>query len=222
MRRGMAVGLALVLVGMSSLSSGADDSKSSREREMLRRAQEALRQSQTENGTLAASKLESEQKLKAAAAELDAARKSVKSAQSASGAKLKAAIEAQAETARQLENSKKQIAALTAKQQEMANALSGRESDIKRLQVDLETSRAAGTACEAKNLKLYEYSQDLAHRYQKKGVWAALSQKEPVLGLGGVKEENLLQEYQQKFDSQRLQPGATNSAPSSAPAPVKR
>ena len=221
MRRGMTVSLALVLVGMSTMSSAADDSKSSREREMLRRAQEALRQSQTENGTLAQSKADAEQKLKAATAQIEAARNSSKSETAAVRAKLKAATDAQADVARQLEESRKQIAALTAKQQETAATLSTRESDIKRLTADLETSRTAGTACEAKNLKLYEYSQDLAHRYQKKGVWAALSQKEPVLGLGGVKEENVLQEYQQKFDSQRLQPGATNT-PSTPSQPAKR
>ena len=39
----------------------------------------------------------------------------------------------------------------------------------------------------------------------RKGVWAALAQKEPT-GIKEVSVENLLQEYQQKLDAQRIKP----------------
>lgn len=220
MRRHIATALLLplLLLGVSGLAGAADnDAKSTREREMLRRAQDALRQSQQENGSLAQGKAESEQKLQAANKQLEAARNASKSEQSAVRAKLKAATDAQAEVARQLEESRRQIAQLTVQQKETATTLSARESDVKRLQADLDGAKAAGASCEAKNLKLYEYSQQLVQAYDRKGVWAAMSQKEPVLGLGAVQKENLLQEYQQKLDAQRLQSSAQPAA-----APLKR
>jgi chromosome segregation ATPase len=212
-RNRAAAGLAVLLLGMTGLAGAADtDSKSSREREMLRRAQEALRQSQYENSALAQGKSQTEQKLKSAADQLNAVRNSSRSEQASLRGKLKAAAEAQEDVARQLEEAKRQIAALTAKQQETASQLSARDSQLKHTQEDLESSKTAGASCEAKNLKLYEYSQELAQRYQKKGVWAALAQKEPVLGIGSVTSENVVQEYQDKFDSQRVQPAQTASS----------
>jgi chromosome segregation ATPase len=207
MRRHIAVTalFPVLMLGLTGLVSAADnDAKNSREREMLRRAQEALRQSQSENSSLAQSKAESEQKLKEAAGQLDAARNASKSEQSALRGKLKAAAEEQAEVARQLEEAKRQIVALAAQQKDLSSQLSTSESQLKQVRQELDTSRNATASCEAKNLKLYEYSQQVVDRYQKKGVWAALSQKEPVLGLGAVKTENVVQEYREKFDSQRI------------------
>jgi uncharacterized phage infection (PIP) family protein YhgE len=195
----------LIAWGVLGTAAAADDSKNSREREMLRRAQEALRQSQTESSTLAQSKSEAEQKLKAADAQLDTLRNSSKSEQAGLRAKLKAAADAQAGLISQLENARQQLAALSAKQVETAKMLSERETLLKRVQSDLDASRAAGSSCEAKNLKMYEYSQELARRYENKGVWTAMRQKEPVTGIGGVGMENLLQEYREKAASQRVQ-----------------
>jgi chromosome segregation ATPase len=203
----------LIAWGVLSTAAAADDSKNSREREMLRRAQEALRQSQTESSALAQSKSEAEQKLKAADAQLDTLRSSSKSEQAGLRAKLKAAADSQAGLTSQLENARHQLAALSAKQAETAKMLNERETLLKRVQSDLDASRAAGSSCEAKNLKMYEYSQELARRYENKGVWTAMRQKEPVTGIGGVGMENLLQEYREKAASQRVQsPAPTQPA----------
>jgi len=198
----------MVALGTLSTAGAADDSKSSREREMLRRAQEALRQSQTESSALAQGKSEAEQKLKAADSQLESLRSTSKSEQAGLRAKLKTAADNEATLNAQLDSARKQIAELTAKQTEAMRMLNERESLLKRVQGDLDSSRAAGTSCEAKNVELYEYSQDLAQRYEHKGVWTAMRQKEPVTGLGGVEMDNLLQEYREKFASQRVQPAA--------------
>ena len=195
----------LIAWGVLGTAAAADDSKNSREREMLRRAQEALRQSQTESSALAQSKSEAEQKLKAADSQLDSLRNSSKSEQAGLRAKLKAAADSQAGLTSQLENARQQLAALSAKQTETARMLNERETLLKRVQSDLDASRTAGSSCEAKNVKMYEYSQELARRYENKGVWTAMRQKEPVTGIGGVGMENLLQEYREKAASQRVQ-----------------
>lgn len=210
MRRLIAA-VAILVLTCNAMVFAADDSKSSREREMLRRAQEALRQSEADKSALAQGKADTEQKLKAADAQIDAIRNSTKSERAGLLSKAKAAADAQAETAAQLEQAKRQIAALTAEKQDTLNRLTTSESQLKQTRQDLDGSRAAGTSCEAKNLKLYEYSQELAQRYEKKGVFATLAKKEPVLGIARVKDENVLQEYQDKFDSQRIQPTSARS-----------
>jgi chromosome segregation ATPase len=194
-----------LLLGLAGFAQAADnDTKNSREREMVRRAQEALRQSQTDNAALAQGKADAEQKLKSAADELGTMRNSARAEQSSLKAKLKAAGDAQTQSARQLEEAHKQIALLTAQQKDTTGQLSNSESQLKQVRAELDTSKTATASCEAKNLKLYEYSQQVVDRYQKKGVWAALSQKEPVLGISNVQTENVVQEYRDKFDSQRV------------------
>jgi hypothetical protein len=84
---------------------------------------------------------------------------------------------------------------------------------LKRSQQELEKSKAVGTSCEAKNLQLFEYSQELLQRYQKKGVWASLSQKDPVFGLKEVSMENVVQEYREKLNSQKIEPPKMDSRP---------
>jgi hypothetical protein len=121
---------------------------------------------------------------------------------------LQAAADSQAGLTSQLESARQQLAALSAKQAETARMLSERETLLKRVQSDLDASRAAGSSCEAKNLKMYEYSQELARHYENKGVWTAMRQKEPLTGIGGVGMENLLQEYREKAVSQRVQSAA--------------
>jgi chromosome segregation ATPase len=208
-----AIALALLIAGGAS---GADsDTKASREREMLRRAQEALRQSQTDNEQLAHAKQESEQKLKDAAAQLDAARNASKSSQASLKGQLQGAAAAREELNHKLEDANRQIAALAAKQQQMLGQLNARDEDLKQVRRQLDASTAANVSCEAKNLKLYEYSQELVQRYAKKGVWAALAQKEPVTGIKEVGVENLVQEYQEKLDKEKLAPAAPAAGSSS-------
>jgi chromosome segregation ATPase len=206
---------AMVMLSFAGASFAADtDSRDLREREMLRRAQEALRQSQTDNSELARQKLEAENKLKVAAQELETAHNSSKAGAASVRNQLQTAAAAQADLTRKLEDVNRQLTALTAQQRETAGQLASRDSELKRVRVDLEQSKAAGVSCETKNLQLYTYSQELLSRYQKKGVWAALGQKEPVTGLSEVSMENVVQEYREKLKSQKLTP---SSAPPAHP-----
>ncbi len=207
------VGLIFALAALST-AGAADDNKNSREREMLRRAQEALRQSQTESAALAQSKSEAEQKLKDSDAQLSVLRNSSKSEQASLRAKLKAVSDSEASLTSELTAARLQLAQMSAKQAETAKMLSERETLLKRVQSDLDASHASGASCEAKNIKLFEYSEDLARRYEQKGVWTAMRQKEPVTGIGAVGMDNLLQEYREKVASQRIQAAApTQPAP---------
>ncbi len=180
------------------------DSRNSREREMLRRAQEALRQSEAEKSDLSRARLDAEQKLKTLTQELETARNGSRSGQAALRSQLQAAAAAQTDLQGKLDESNRQVAALTSRQRDTAGQLAAREAEVKQLQQDLQTTKATGASCEAKNIQLYQYSQELLDRYRSKGVWAALSQKEPLLGLKEVKMENIVQEYHDKLASQRI------------------
>ena len=200
-----AAAIAVLLVTVQGSAFAADtDARVAREREMLRRTQEALRQSQAENAELVAQKTSTEQqadaKVKAATAELDSTRKASRSAQAALQAQLQSAAVKQAELTTLLADANRQLTAIASKQQNTAG-------ELRHTQQDLEASEARNTACEAKNLQLYRYSQELMTRYQQKGVWAALGQKDPLFGVKEVGIENLLQEYQTKLDAQKIKPG---------------
>ncbi len=212
-RTGLLAGtLVLTLAAaFGSQAMGADsDSKVSREREMLRRTQQALRETEAQKSDLSRSKLEAEQKLQTAATELEQARGAARSAQSTLRTQLAAAQAAQAELAARLEEANRQLASASARQKETEGQLSARSSELEVVRQDLDKSNATGAACEAKNVKLFEYSQALVDRYKNKGVWEALKQKDPVLGLSNVGVENVVQEYREKLDSQKI-PAASGS-----------
>jgi chromosome segregation ATPase len=204
----MAMLAALAALAAGGAALAADDPKAAREHEMLRRTQEALRQSQAEAGELAQGKTQAEAKLKSATDELEALRNSAKSTQGSLRSQLNSSTSAQAELARQLEETRRQLAGVTAKEQESSAALRAREAELARSQSDLKASTTANTSCEAKNLKLYEYAQEMATRYKNKGVWASMSQKEPVFGLGDIQTQTMLQEYHEKLAAQRIAPPA--------------
>lgn len=205
--RAVAAFCAGCLAAVMTAGAHADtDSTVSREREMLRRTQEALHQSQSDNAELSQAKQAAERKVQEAAREIESVRNASRSAEASLHTQLQNAATVQAALQQKIDEANRQIAALAVQEKETAAQLSLRESELQQTQQTLASSRSADALCEAKNLKLYEYSQELLRRYEKKGVWAALSQKEPVLGLKEVGIENLTQEYREKLASQKLQP----------------
>ena len=210
--------LAILAVASAAAHAADSDSREARAREMLHRTQEALRQAQADNATLTRAKADAEQKLQDAVNELTKVRNGSKSTQASLRTDLTSVRASNEDLQHKLEDSERRLTAMTAERKDVATHLAQQESELKDAQQSLEQSKAAHASCEAKNLKLYEYSQALLKQYRNKGVWAALSQKDPVLGLGEVRIENVLQEYQDKFQSQRLSDAPTSPAASTAPA----
>lgn len=198
-----------VLVLIWSAAASAQQDKAARELEMLRRTQEALRESQAQASELTAGKAVAEQKLKVASDELEGVRRQSRGVAASLRAQLQTATDAQAELTQKLEDATRQLAALTDKQRETASQLADRDSQMTRLQQELGTSKTVNTSCEGKNLKLYQYSLALLDRYRDKGIWAALAQKDPVFGVNEVGVENVVQEYRDKLDAQKLAPQTT-------------
>ncbi|MES2821952.1 MAG: hypothetical protein V4732_00020 [Pseudomonadota bacterium] len=55
--------------------------------------------------------------------------------------------------------------------------------------------------CYGNNKKLYDINKEILGKYEDKGFWAALSQKEPFTAIEKVKVENLIQDYQYEIDN---------------------
>lgn len=68
----------------------------------------------------------------------------------------------------------------------------------------LEQRSKSLTQCEASNLLLYQYGVDLLQRHTGLPVANPLAVLEPFTGLRQVEMENLLEEYHEKFESQKL------------------
>lgn len=194
----------LTFVGGTAWGAEAD-----RAREMLRRTQEALRQSQADNSELTQQKSQAQEKLKTVSDQLESQRNASKQTQASLRRQLQTATTAQADLTRRLEEAQRQLTALTSKDQQAQSDLKQRDAQLKQTQADLATSKASNSSCEAKNLELYKYGQELAQRYQHKGVWAALKQEEPLAGLNNVEIQNILQEYREKLDAQKVRTGTT-------------
>ena len=211
MRRLLAAFAVLTLLGSALPASvhAADDDAVARAKEMLRRTQEALHQAQAENADLLRAKTDAEQKLQAATKQIDAVQSGSKAAQGALNAKLTSAQSAQTDLQIKLNDVDARLTATNARLSGTASELAARNGELAQVKQMLEQSKSANASCEDKNLKLYSYAETVLGLYKNKGVWAALSQKDPVLGLKEVDVENVVQEYQQKFASQKIKPSAS-------------
>ena len=198
-------GLTLSSLGAAPPGRAAEEDTTARLREMLHRTQEALRQAQSDNADLTRAKIDAESKLKAANKDLEAAR-GVSKAELALRGQLQTTKAAQEDLTRKLGDVTERQSATNAKLGDAAKQLAARDAELAETKQGLEKSKTETASCETKNLKLYGYSQDLLQAYRNKGVWAALSQKDPVLGLKEVDVENVVQEYRLKFASQRIKP----------------
>jgi chromosome segregation ATPase len=196
----------LVLCALPLTAHAAEDDKAARAREMVRRAQEALQQAQTENADMARAKAEAEQKAAEAAKQRESDQAAARTAQQGLQAQLQAARKALADAGKQLASTREELQAANQAQRETAAQLAKRDGELAQLQKALEASTAANVSCEDKNLKLYAYANEVLDRYRHKGVWASMAQKEPVLGFRDVAIQNVVQEYRLKFDSLKAKP----------------
>jgi len=200
--------LALLAAGVHSLPAVAQADKSAREQEMLRRAQQQLQQEQAQNAELQRGKSEADGKLKAASDQLETLHKDEAAARGRSQAleaELKHDRAAQSDLSTKLDQANRQLAELTQKQKDTAASLAQREAEVAALNTSLGKSSSDNAACEARNEQLYQDGQALLQDYRDKGVWSALMDREPVLGLKHVQTENTVQEYRDKLAAQRMQ-----------------
>jgi len=117
---------------------------------------------------------------------------------------------------------KQQLAELSAKNQETEKKLKEMEQEFAtasknlqqtQMEKEQEKKKLDGDirVCEQKNSELYSISVKLLDKYQAKGVLDAIRQAEPFTQLEKVRVENLMQEYRDKSDANRILPKSANA-----------
>lgn len=117
---------------------------------------------------------------------------------------------------------KQQLAELSARNQETEKKLKEMEQQFvttsknlqqTQLEKEQEKKKLDGDihVCEQKNSELYLLSAKLMDKYQEKGVMEAIRQVEPFTQLEKVKIENLMQEYRDKTDANRILSKSSNA-----------
>ena len=94
---------------------------------------------------------------------------------------------------------------LVDKYKELVENLRAVEADKSTAQTKVTEQERRLDDCSAKNTKLYEVNLELLDRYENKGVWDALLQREPVTQLKRVEIEGVVEEYKHKISQQRVQ-----------------
>ena len=86
---------------------------------------------------------------------------------------------------------------------ETASSLQQTERERGELQQQLAGSSQQLDLCTKNNVALYDVGIEVLDRYQSKGFWSVMKQKEPFTQLKRVEIENLAEEYRQRLDDAR-------------------
>jgi len=205
----------LVLAVLATVPALAQDKLG---REQIQRLQRELGRVQQERVQLEQQLAQEKQKSQDAEAKAAAGLTAAK-ATAARERTSRAAVEAEveklkgetAEQDKKLKQAEAVIAALHAKQDALGATLADRERQGQSLEVALAAEKKEREMCEGKNLKLYQYGTELLERYRTKSAWDAIAQREPFTGIKDVEIFNVVQEYRDKLDSQRVQSKAQES-----------
>lgn len=73
---------------------------------------------------------------------------------------------------------------------------------------------------ETKNLELYKTAREILQRYSDFSLGRSLAAREPFTGLAKARVEELIQEYADKLDDQKLKPAPLDGKPSTKPVPA--
>jgi chromosome segregation ATPase len=203
----LGVTLAVFTTGVAQ----AQSSKEDRGREALRRAQQMIAKLQQEKADLEREKSETAAKLTAATADLDKLKKT-----NAESQKRLVTVERQAGAAGQesktlrekLDTTDKRVSELTTDKHNLEKTAEENQkrwqAEQQALQGKLTAEEEYGQICTKKNQQLARVTSELMARYQKKGVWAALVNAEPLTGLSSVETENLLQDYSDRVEENKI------------------
>ncbi|MDO9219836.1 MAG: hypothetical protein Q7T90_02315 [Thiobacillus sp.] len=206
---------AIPLIVASLLAAPAWAANESREKQMLRRMQQQVQQTeqaraQAEQEKLAAlaDKAVAETELK----KLDATERRLSSEQAARGraeSGLKSAQTEMGALKAQLAETEKKLADSVALQRATADKLAQTESAKKQTELQLADNRQDLKQCRTHNGSLYTLGREMMHKYHDKSCQDALVQAEPFTGLKQIEVENLMETWRDQLDREKLGAAAT-------------
>ncbi len=175
----------MLSIAANSISAENDNSKNA-----LAKAQYMLRQISTEKASL-------EQQVTKQKVEIDGLSKEILLLKKESKNKLDATASTQLEALTTLKSDRQKVQAKLEIESEKNTGLIAANEQLK-LKVAKQTNNF--DICYNNNKKLYDINKEILGKYEDKGFWAALSQKEPFTAIEKVKIENLVQDYQYEID----------------------
>ena len=194
----------------------AQDKPGAREREGLRRAQLQVQQARQEKTAREAKMAGVEQEKATVTQEKDKLASQVRGAQAKAkeeatkSQQLLAERDALAAEKQSLQSQKseleKRLSELTAKQADTERLLTTTQTQKKQADATLETRERQLASCESKNVKLYQHGRDVINQCQDQNASGRLLRIEPFTGIKRVELENLLEEYRDKLDAQKMLP----------------
>jgi chromosome segregation ATPase len=104
-----------------------------------------------------------------------------------------------------LESTRKNLTDMTQQYQAAQHDIKEGDAQRKELLANLSSKGKQVIACQEKNAKLHEFGLQLVKIYDKPGTYEAILRTEPFSQIKRVELENILQDYRDKLDEQRIQ-----------------
>jgi hypothetical protein len=175
-------------------------------RESLRATTLQLRTAETERAALQAEKVEFEEKIKTLTEKIET---EVKNGE----AQKKASEDAITTLHQRLDNQSGEIKRLQeslekwkTSQKQAATLAEATEAKRARSAAEVVVLNRKVADQRTKNIAMYQLGLEILERYKKFGLGAALTAREPFVGLTRVKFENLIQDYGEKLDAEKIKP----------------
>ena len=215
-------GLLILLVLGNTFPTGnawSEDKRASREREALRNAQQQVQQLRQEKTALEEKLASFEQEKAKLAQEKKKLAGQISGAQARAESEgtqrqqLQLSLDIMTEQKETLQTQKaeldQRLAELTTKQTNTENELTQAQAQKKQMESTLVTRDQQVTLCEDKNFKLYQHGRNLIEQCRDRSATDVMLRLEPFTGIKQVEIENLLEEYRDKLDAQKLIPPQT-------------
>lgn len=195
-----------ILVSASTIQAADQNSAEAKLRETLKNTMLQMRTIQGERDSLQIAKTQLDQEKASLEQKLTAATKQLVADKDASDKviqELRDRVSSQSSDLTQLKDSlekwkasQKEAVALVQKKEGERVALAQKAAELQRKVGDQQT----------RNVKMHEIATEILSRYEKFGLGTALTAREPFVGTMKVKLQNLVQDYQDALDGQRIKP----------------
>ncbi len=200
-------GIAIILITgfcQPAFTASKDPQDRKKERQALHRMQQQLSEIQQQKSAVDQEKMVLEEVLKKTRSETESQKRATTSA-AARISRLEKEIEL-------ANNEKTDLRARLAEAGKQNEDLSGRrkqlEQDLKSITISLAKQNEQRQLCEKNNGELYRIGRELVDWYSGKGAFNAILEAEPFTRIKSVEMENLLENYRDKLEGQRLENGS--------------
>lgn len=198
----------IAFLAMATARGAEPNAAEAKLRESLRNTMLQLRTIQGERDTLAAEKAQLEQDKTAAIEKAETLGKQIVADKDASDKAIVSLTDKTALQSARIAELEQSLEKWKASQKEAVELAKAKESARAALNTQAIELKRKVADQQVRNRKMYEAGQEILSRYEKFGLGTAITAREPFVGTMRVKLENLMQDYSDKLDAQRIKPEA--------------